>query len=542
MPSKQRPPSSRPGVPHDPSRSASSVVSAIDQAAWAIVVADDLGRVTFANQAAARLAGIAPDRIAGRHYSALLSSGDPVEQLEQLTTRVSAGHDWTGPIVSRRGDGRQEYQVATSPVRDPGGAIIGSVTLLRDLHAEVDVSEVLSAELRQQAVMGAAVAGLDPSQPIDVLSGEVAGALLALDGVDFARVIALGPGDRAEVIADRSRWPALLRQLRVPPARTRHLRARAAEGAWVETWIARREYGLYGQELRAAGVRAAGYAPLRHAGGPVGLLALGTSDPRGVQILERHLTALSHVGALSSGILGPGLAAYERDADLRAEIQQIIDRGAFSPVFQPIVRLADSEPVAFEALTRFSDGSDPERRFADAYSIGLGIELERATLRAAIDRARSLPDGLPLSVNVSPTFVRNNGTLRRFLGDVTRPLVLELTEREPIEDYDAFRRSISGLETAADWAIDDAGAGYASLRHIIELRPRYVKLDRGLVTGIRADPIRQALVAGMLHFAGSIGVELIAEGVETEAERRTLRKLGVGLGQGFLFARPAPAG
>jgi EAL domain-containing protein (putative c-di-GMP-specific phosphodiesterase class I) len=92
------------------------------------------------------------------------------------------------------------------------------------------------------------------------------------------------------------------------------------------------------------------------------------------------------------------------------------------------------------------------------------------------------------------------------------------------------------------WAVYDAGAGYASLRHIIELRPRYVKLDRGLVTGINADPIRQALVAGMLHFASSIGVEIIAEGVETEAERLTLQELGVALGQGYLFARPAPAG
>ncbi|HEU4673924.1 MAG TPA: EAL domain-containing protein, partial [Candidatus Limnocylindrales bacterium] len=97
------------------------------------------------------------------------------------------------------------------------------------------------------------------------------------------------------------------------------------------------------------------------------------------------------------------------------------------------------------------------------------------------------------------------------------------------------------LDVACDWAVDDAGAGYASLRHIIELRPRYVKLDRGLVTGINADPIRQALVAGMLHFATSIGVEIIAEGVETEAERLTLQHLGVALGQGFLFGRPASA-
>jgi EAL domain-containing protein (putative c-di-GMP-specific phosphodiesterase class I) len=309
----------------------------------------------------------------------------------------------------------------------------------------------------------------------------------------------------------------------------------------VEVWVARREYGTYGQELKAAGVRASGYAPLRHAGRAVGVLAVGTRDPRGVHLLERHLTALSHFGALASGLLGPGLAAHQRDADLRAEIERIIAERAFSPVFQSIVRIDTGTPVAYEALTRFADGSPPDGRFADAYAIGLGTELEAATLAAALDEARALPEAVLLSVNVSPTLVLANGALGELLRGATRPIVLELTEREPIRNYVAFREAIAGLSVAVDWAVDDAGAGYASLRHIIELRPSYVKLDGGLVTGVNADPVRQALVAGMLHFATSTGVEIIAEGIETEAERLTLQHLGVTLGQGFLFARPAPA-
>jgi PAS domain S-box-containing protein len=516
-------------------------VSAIDQAAWPIVVADVLGRITFANRAAAQLLGQAPDRILGRHYSTLLSSGDPTGQLEQITARVAGGHRWSGPIVTRRRDAaRLVLDLAVSPVRDAVGAVSGSVTQLRDLRAERDIADLLSGELRQQASVGAALAGLDPSEPIGVLAAEVANALLVLDGVDFARVIALGARDQAEVIADRARGPGLPRQLRVPTSRSRHLRDRAIEGAWVEAWVARREYGRYGQELKAAGIRAIGYAPLRHAGMAVGVLAVGTLDPRGVQVLERHLTALSHFGALASGLLGPGLAAHQRDADLRAEIERIIAELAFSPVFQPVVRLADGEPIAYEALTRFADGSPPERRFADADAIGLGIELETAALHTALEGSGPLPEGVGLSLNVSPSLVLKHGTLTEVLREATRPIVLELTEREPIDDYTAVREAIAGLDVAVDWAIDDAGAGYASLRHIIELRPRYVKLDRGLVTGINADPIRQALVAGMLHFASSIGVEIIAEGVETEAERLTLQELGVPLGQGFLFAKPAP--
>jgi EAL domain-containing protein (putative c-di-GMP-specific phosphodiesterase class I) len=455
---------------------------------------------------------------------------------------VAAGQRWSGPIVTRRQDAaRLDLELAVSPVLDAEGAVSGSVTLLRDLGGERHVADLLRGELRQQASVGAALAGLDPSEPIGVLGGEVASALLVFDGVDFARVIALGSRDQAEVLADRARGPEVPRQLRIPPVRTRHLRARAAEGAWVEAWVARREYGTYGQELKAAGIRAAGYAPLRHAARAVGVLAVGTRDPRGVHILERHLTALSHFGALASGLLGPGLAAHLRDADLRAEIERIIAERAFTPVFQPIVRLAAGEPIGYEALTRFADGSPPEGRFADAYAIGLGIELETAALGSALDAAGAFPEGVVLSVNVSPSFVLQNGTLTELLGRATRPLVLELTEREPLDDYAAFREAIAGLDVAVDWAVDDAGAGYASLRHIIELRPRYVKLDRGLVTSINADPIRQALVAGMLHFATSIGVEIIAEGVETEAERLTLQELGVALGQGFLFARPGPA-
>jgi PAS domain S-box-containing protein len=515
-------------------------VSAVDQAAWPIVVADVLGRVTFANRAAAQLIGLAPDRIHGRHFSTFLSRG-PIAQLEQITARVAAGRSWSGPIVTRRQDAaRLDLELAVSPVRDAEGAVSGSVTL-RDLRAERDVADLLGSELRQQSSVGAALAGLDSDEPIGVLGGEVASALLAFDGVDVARVIALGSRNQAQVLADRSRGPALPRQLRIPPARTRHLRARAAEGAWVEEWVARQEYGTHGQELKAAGIRAAGYAPLRHAGRAVGLLVVGTRDPRGVHVLERHLTALSYLGALASGLLGPGLAAHQRDADLRAEIERIIAERAFTLVFQPIVRLAAGEPIGYEALTRFADGSPPDGRFADAYAVGLGIELETAAIGSALDGAGGLPEGLVLSLNVSPSFVLKKGTLTELLARATRPIVLELTEREPIDNYAAFREAIAGLNVAVDWAVDDAGAGYASLRHIIELRPRYVKLDQGLVTGINADPIRQALVAGMLHFAISIGVEIIAEGVETEAERLTLQELGVALGQGYLFARPGPA-
>jgi len=512
------------------------VVAAVDQAPEAILVADSLGRIAYCNHAAAELIGLPRERICGRHFSSLIVGGQP-SGLDQIAARVAAGLRWSGPLR-----GRRDLDLVVSPVRSESGAVTHSIALLRDLSREREIADVLAGELRQEAAVGAALAGLDPSEPIAVVAGEVASAVLALDGVDFTRVIGLGTREQADVLADRSRGPALPRQLRLPAARTRHLRTRAAEGAWVEAWVARRDYGPYGRELKGAGLRAAGYAPLRHAGRPVGVLAVGTLDPRGIQVLERHLTALSHFGTLASGLLGPGLAAQQHDADLRAEIDRLIARRAFAPVFQPIVRLVTGEPIAYEALTRFEDGSPPERRFADADAIGLGIELELATLRAAVESAAMLPADPFLSVNVSPRLVSGEGGLNELLALASRPMVLEITEREPIEDYAAFRQAVAGRDLAVGWAVDDAGAGYASLRHIIELRPDYVKLDRGLVSGINNDPIRQALVAGMFHFAASIGVRIIAEGIETEAERLTVQGLGVELGQGYLFGRPASAG
>jgi EAL domain-containing protein (putative c-di-GMP-specific phosphodiesterase class I) len=119
--------------------------------------------------------------------------------------------------------------------------------------------------------------------------------------------------------------------------------------------------------------------------------------------------------------------------------------------------------------------------------------------------------------------------------------VLEITEQSPVEDYDAVHEAVRSLGPDVRLAVDDAGAGFASLRHIIELRPQFVKLDMALVRGIDRDPARQALVAGMVYYAGATGCALIAEGVETEGERRTLRRLGVSFGQGYLLGKPGPA-
>jgi EAL domain-containing protein (putative c-di-GMP-specific phosphodiesterase class I) len=119
--------------------------------------------------------------------------------------------------------------------------------------------------------------------------------------------------------------------------------------------------------------------------------------------------------------------------------------------------------------------------------------------------------------------------------------VLELTEHDRIDDYAALRQALGRITPHVQVSIDDAGAGFASLRHVLELRPEYMKLDRSWIAGIDTDPSRQALVCGLSHFAGATGCRLIAEGVEHETELEVLRQFGVELGQGYLFGTPRPA-
>jgi EAL domain-containing protein (putative c-di-GMP-specific phosphodiesterase class I) len=121
---------------------------------------------------------------------------------------------------------------------------------------------------------------------------------------------------------------------------------------------------------------------------------------------------------------------------------------------------------------------------------------------------------------------------------VDRPIVLEITEQVAIADYGATRNGLAALGPNVRLAVDDAGAGYASMRHILELAPDLVKLDISLVRHIVADPARQALIAGMGYFAVKRRMRLMAEGVETAAELDTVRSLGISYGQGYRLGRP----
>lgn len=223
------------------------------------------------------------------------------------------------------------------------------------------------------------------------------------------------------------------------------------------------------------------------------------------------------------------------------EVAALLDSDGLETVFQPVVDLATMSVVAYEALSRFPDAVQPDRWFARASSVGMGIRLELAAIRHAVALLDVLPTDILLLVNVSAATLCCE-PLQDLLDDVdVSRLVLELTEQTGIPDDDLLAAIVTGLRRrGAQVAVDDAGSGYAGLQRILRLSPDVIKLDRELVHGVDADEAKQALVAALTWFADQTGASLVAEGIEAEAEADMLRRLGVQLGQGFHLGAPGP--
>jgi len=325
----------------------------------------------------------------------------------------------------------------------------------------------------------------------------------------------------------------------VPAARARYLLERSASGAWAEMWSDRPGRGLDDELMTRAGIKGQAFAPISVGGDVVGLISIATTDAEEALHLIADLPAVSESAALAEKILAPALLARQQLRRERAAMATMIEAGAFSPVFQGVIDLATGKRVGFEALTRFASHDSAADIFDHAVRIGLGAELETATLSRAIRASEDLPADAWLSLNVSAGLLGGGRVLPGLLAGQARAIVLEVTEHEVIDDYGPLHVAMQALGPGVRIATDDTGAGVANFRHLMNLRPNMVKIDVGLVRGVNFDLPRQAVIAGLVQFAAVTGALVIAEGIETIAEAETAKRLGVGLGQGYLFGRAA---
>jgi EAL domain-containing protein (putative c-di-GMP-specific phosphodiesterase class I)/CheY-like chemotaxis protein len=235
----------------------------------------------------------------------------------------------------------------------------------------------------------------------------------------------------------------------------------------------------------------------------------------------------------------------ERAALLREQFKDVLVHRQIETLYQPIVDLSTGAVFAHEALSRGpldSPFENPEVLFDYALKSDQVWSLEKICMKFSAEHFVGKVPGM-LFVNVETELIhelksRGHEVLQPLLA-IQSGVVLEITERAAIRDYDLFRESVRVLrELGFRIAIDDAGSGYASLQSIAELRPQYLKISNYLVTGLHEDSIKRDVVEMLVRLAARIDAETVAEGIETEAEKAEVKRLGVTYGQGYLLGRP----
>jgi EAL domain-containing protein (putative c-di-GMP-specific phosphodiesterase class I) len=258
-------------------------------------------------------------------------------------------------------------------------------------------------------------------------------------------------------------------------------------------------------------------------------------------LTTRDKALMDVLASAASVIIEPEVRAQERRTEIADRLAPVVAAGGPVVALQPIVDLATGQRIGAEALSRFPAdwGMAPDVVFAQAHSIGRGDELELLALERAAEHLDRV--GGYIAMNVSPTTLLTP-ECGELLGRLPlRRVLLELSEHDQVEDYGTLTAALRPFRAAGlRLAIDDVGAGFSSLRHIVVTSPDVIKIDRSIVTGLNTDPVLTKLVQSLVEFAHGCRVRVVAEGVETAGEAAALRTLGVDYGQGWHFGRPGP--
>lgn len=258
---------------------------------------------------------------------------------------------------------------------------------------------------------------------------------------------------------------------------------------------------------------------------------------------ERDLAMMRAFAEVLAGRIDEERTGVRERAAAADEIRALIAGGAPRIVYQPIYRLSDQALSTVECLSRFDvePHRPPDAWFDAAHQAGVGMDLELSAIRNALAALDRFPSDVVLGINSSPELIVSE-RLHPVLAEVDpHRVLLEITEHATVEDYGALADALAAIRArGVRLAIDDAGAGYASMRHILNLKPEVIKLDISLTRDVDTDASRRALARGLIAFAHDIGSRITAEGVETAGELSALRELGADQVQGYHLSRPLP--
>jgi EAL domain-containing protein (putative c-di-GMP-specific phosphodiesterase class I) len=273
---------------------------------------------------------------------------------------------------------------------------------------------------------------------------------------------------------------------------------------------------------------------------------------------DRYVVALSEAVQVSGLADRIGMAQSTQVVQTKTLDYFFNLRNKHSIQFQPIVELATENLREYECLFRPDMPMLPQSISAivqAAIDTNRSVELDLFIVRVILERAGAIQrrrqaaglDPFRFAINLTPASLLDPSFEARAFADTVRAvgltprqLTLECTEQQAVSDVFPLKRQVKALRRLGfGFAIDDAGAGYASFALIAALRPSVIKIDREITHRIARDDAKQALVEAFVSFGRRIGAQLLAEGIETRRDLSTLRGLGVELGQGYLLGRPA---
>jgi EAL domain-containing protein (putative c-di-GMP-specific phosphodiesterase class I) len=285
-----------------------------------------------------------------------------------------------------------------------------------------------------------------------------------------------------------------------------------------------------------------------------GLVSLDPSMPEG----ERHLMGLSAAVQQSGLAERIGMAQTSQMLQTKMLDYFFTLKNVHAIAYQPIVELSTGQLVEYECLFRPQMPglqTSITSIVQAAIDTGRTIELDGFLVRVILQRVGMLQKAradageplLHLAINFTPASLLDTqfeaatfASMIREAGLNPRQITLECTEQQAVSDIVPLMKQVKALRRLGfGFAIDDAGAGYASFSLIASLRPSVIKIDREIVLGIARDDAKQALVEAFVSFGGRIGARLLAEGIERRADLAMLTALGVDLGQGYLIGKPA---